>query len=284
MRLFISYRREDSAGYTGRLYDHLTAHFGNDKIFMDIDTIKLGQDFVDIIETEINKCNALVAVIGKEWLTLCDETGARRLDNPLDFVRLEIAQALERQILVVPVLVDNAKMPTPDDLPENLKKLARRNALALSHERFRYDIGRLIEVLAEADKNSPSKIAENVNLAGLWVDPISKVEVFFKQKNQYVAGYYALPDKKILTKWGVYIGELMGHVFEFKWRWLNDTAMYGQGRVIVSGNRQKISGHYWVGKQEEVLSVINFNFVGSHVPSWLKEEDLANLEKFLQGK
>lgn len=275
MRIFISYRREDSAGYTGRLFDHLAAHFGEDKIFMDIDTIKPGQDFVEAIETAISQCAALVAVIGKQWFSITDEEGQRRLENPYDFVRLEISQALERNILVVPVLVENTKMPRPDELPNDLKKLARRSALPISHERFRYDVGRLIEVLAELDKTVAAKVADDVDMAGLWSD--TQVEVFFKQKNQRVVGYYILPD----SSKGIYSGELIGYVFEFKWQLLDTPALNGHGRVIVSGNRKKISGHYWTGAVEDAPASISFEWKGSVVPAWLTEPDLHQIDALL---
>ena len=92
--IFISYRRDDSAGHAGRLYDRLSDHFGPDQVFMDVDAIKPGQDFVDAVRQAVGGCDGLVAIIGREWLTISDATGARRLDDPEDLVRLEIATAL----------------------------------------------------------------------------------------------------------------------------------------------------------------------------------------------
>jgi glycine cleavage system H protein len=146
-RIFISYRRDDSAGYAGRLYDRLSDRFGEDQIFMDIDTIEPGLDFVEVIEEAVGSCDALIALIGKQWLTITDATGRRRLDNPEDFVRLEIATALDRSIRVIPVLVRGATMPRSQDLPKALRKLARRNALEISDTRFHHDVNKLIEVL-----------------------------------------------------------------------------------------------------------------------------------------
>jgi len=104
-RIFISYRRDDSGGWAGRLYDRISQHFGRDHVFMDIDTIEPGLDFVEVIEQAVGSCDALLALIGRQWLTLTDDDGQRRLDNPEDFVRLEIAAALVRNIRVIPVLV-----------------------------------------------------------------------------------------------------------------------------------------------------------------------------------
>jgi hypothetical protein len=144
MKIFISYRREDSAGHTGRLYDSLEAHFGAENLFMDLSAIESGQNFVDAIKTAVGSCDALIAVIGKQWLT-CTGPDGRRLDDPRDFVRAEIGAALERGTPVVPVLVEGATMPPVEALPDALKPLAERLAHELSDQRWSYDIGRLIE-------------------------------------------------------------------------------------------------------------------------------------------
>jgi hypothetical protein len=116
-KIFISYRRDDSAGYAGRLYDRLAEHFGKDSIFMDIDTIPPGVDFVEHIEGAVGECAALIALIGKRWLTIEDDQGKRRISNPHDFVRIEVAAALDRNIRVIPALVGRAAMPRADQLP-----------------------------------------------------------------------------------------------------------------------------------------------------------------------
>jgi hypothetical protein len=146
LTFFISYRREDSAGYAGRLYDRLSAHFGAEHVFMDIDTFEPGVDFVEVIEDAISKCDILVVIIGKRWLSITDATEQRRLDNPDDFVRVEVQAGLERDIRVIPVLVGGATMPSARDLPEALTKLARRHALEISDTRWHADVGRLIEI------------------------------------------------------------------------------------------------------------------------------------------
>jgi hypothetical protein len=114
---------------------------------MDIDSIELGEDFIEVIEREVGCCDILIAVIGKAWLSSADNTGRRRLDNPEDFVRLEIAIALERNIRVIPVLVQGAAMPNSQELPEAILKLARLHALELSSVRWQHDMGRLIQAL-----------------------------------------------------------------------------------------------------------------------------------------
>ena len=152
-RIFISYRREDSAGHTGRLYDWLEGRFGKDDIFMDVDTIEPGLDFVEAIQQAVGSCDALIAVIGKRWLDASDAAGHRRLDDPEDLVRLEIATALERGIRVLPVLVEGAREPRSLDLPDGLKLLGRCSALELSDTRFRSDVYRLIEALEAPSPN-----------------------------------------------------------------------------------------------------------------------------------
>ena len=151
-RIFISYRRADSAGYAGRIYDRLTAHFGEDAVFMDVDTIEAGIDFVEVLQNAVQSCDVLVALIGRRWLDSKDADGKRRLDNPEDFVRVEIAAALERDIRVIPVLVDGVTIPRSTELPENLKPLARRNALQVNHHSFNADARRLISQLELALK------------------------------------------------------------------------------------------------------------------------------------
>lgn len=146
--VFISYRRGDSSGHTGRLYDHLRERFGQETIFRDIDTIEPGADFVDAVELGIKDCSTLIVVIGQQWLNAQDEAGKRRLDDPHDFVRIEIASALKANLRIIPVLVKGAEMPSAGTLPDDIAALARRHALDLSDSRWDYDMSRLIEVLS----------------------------------------------------------------------------------------------------------------------------------------
>jgi len=142
-QIFISYRRQESRWSARSLRDRLCREFDPKQIFMDIDAIPLGEDFVEAIETTVAKCDVLIAVIGNNWLTSKDEHGNRRLDNPGDFVRMEIGAALKRKIRVIPVLVDGALMPRADELPEDLKPLVRRNALLITDISFDGDCQRL---------------------------------------------------------------------------------------------------------------------------------------------
>jgi TIR domain-containing protein len=146
--IFINYRREDSAGHAGRLFDGLSDHFAG-RLFMDVDTLEPGVDFVDAIEQAVGSCEALIVVIGRQWLTIQDKAGRRRLDDPADFVRLELESALARKIRVIPVLVQDAPMPRAEELPPSLARLARRNAIELSDARWAYDVDRLAQTIQE---------------------------------------------------------------------------------------------------------------------------------------
>ena len=143
--IFISYRRDDAEGQAGRLFDDLSAHFGRDAVFMDVAGIKKGMDFRRIIDDHVTSCGVLLVIIGKRWLSATDGKGRRRLDDANDFVRLETAAALARDIPVVPVLVQDAVMPTEQDLPDVLKELAFRNGTELTHARWDSDVKLLIE-------------------------------------------------------------------------------------------------------------------------------------------
>jgi hypothetical protein len=146
-RIFINYRREQDPGNAGRLYDFLSFRFGADNVFIDVDNIEPGQDFVGVLNDAVGQCDALVAVIGPDWIDASHADGSRRLADPNDFVRLEIEAALARGVRVVPVLVDGARMPSADRLPESLAPFSRHQALELTHQRWRFDVGRLADSL-----------------------------------------------------------------------------------------------------------------------------------------
>ena len=149
--IFLNYRREDSASATRLLFTHLKPHFGVEKLFVDVDHITAGADFVNVLDAQVSQCDVMLSIIGPHWLTITDnETGLRRLDNPDDFVRIEIEAALERDILIIPVLVDNGSFPRATDLPETLQPLTRRNFIRLSHERYGGDCQSLINDLKKA--------------------------------------------------------------------------------------------------------------------------------------
>jgi hypothetical protein len=144
--IFVSYRRTDAPGHAGRLYDRFVDRFGEANVFKDLDSMEPGADFVEVIEETVARCDALIAVIGQSWLG-AERDGARRLDDPQDWVRLEIGNALTRSIRVVPVLVHGATMPREADLPKDLQGLARRHAVELSESAWTAQVDGLIERL-----------------------------------------------------------------------------------------------------------------------------------------
>jgi len=144
-RIFISYRREDSEYFTDHLDRLLSDHYGRDNVFRDVDSIPLGEDFKESLARAVQSCAVLLAIIGKGWLQATDRDGRRRLENPRDFVRIEIEAALARDIPVIPVVLQGASVPTEEQLPPSLRSLTYRNGLEIgSGPRFKPDVGRLI--------------------------------------------------------------------------------------------------------------------------------------------
>jgi hypothetical protein len=145
-QIFLSYRRDDSAYITDRIYDRLVKDFGEKTIFRDINNIPLGANFQSEIKRRVGQCNILLAVIGPNWINITDAHGQRRLDNPKDFVRLEIESALARNIPVVPLLVQGARVPQQSELPGRLKRIVFQNGMDIRPGRdFDHDMKRLIE-------------------------------------------------------------------------------------------------------------------------------------------
>lgn len=165
-RVFISYRRDDAAGEAGRLYDRLVARFGRGQVFMDVTGIEPGVDFVTAIDSAVGSCAVLLVVIGPGWASVTDSSGRRRLDDPHDFVRLETGAALRRGIRVIPVLVDHAAMPSAEVLPEDLKPLARRQALEISHAQWHGTTAELIAALERVLEQPAEVPAERPGIEG----------------------------------------------------------------------------------------------------------------------
>src|SRR5262252_9918975 len=149
-KIFINYRRDDSMSTAGRLHDRLAQTFGRKNLFMDVDHIPAGVDFVDFLRSQVAACDVFLATIGPNWLDAKDDSGRRRFDNSDDFVAIEIAAALARNIRVIPVLVDGARTPKADKLPDSIKPLVRRNAVEVRNAQFGRDAEALIERIREA--------------------------------------------------------------------------------------------------------------------------------------
>ena len=164
--IFISYRREDSSGHAGRLFDKLSTTFGRDNVFMDVSAIDPGLDFVDAIEHAVGSCDVLLAVIGREWIDSEDTAGRRRLENSKDFIRIEIATALQRNVRVIPVLVRGAVMPHAEALPPDLERLTRRQAVEVRDARWDADVDDLIDGLRRVlstTTNAPAAPGEGIH-------------------------------------------------------------------------------------------------------------------------
>jgi hypothetical protein len=145
--IFFSYRREDDPGFAGRLFDKLEERFGRDRLFMDVDSIPVGRDFAQMLEDQVRQCGIVLAIIGRSWIDIKDSSGHRRLDRSDDFVRIEIESALKLGKRIIPVLVNGADMPRVEALPESLQPLATRNAIQITHKRFKSDLQSLISVI-----------------------------------------------------------------------------------------------------------------------------------------
>jgi acyl carrier protein len=185
MLIFISYRRADSADVSGRIYDRLAGEFGDAAVFKDVDDIPFGVDFKAYLGDMVRKCDIQLAVIGPQWLDVQDDRGKRRLDNPSDFVRIEIEAALERGIPVVPLLVRGATMPKAEELPSSLADLVYRNGTPVRPDPdFHRDMDRLIRGLknhqaphvpqapvAESGSPKPAPIPRQPEVRGQATDP-----------------------------------------------------------------------------------------------------------------
>src|SRR6476620_635865 len=152
-KIFINYRRDDSRSTAGRLHDRLAQTFGRENLLMDVDHIPAGVDFVDYLPSQVAACDVFLAVIGHNWLDAKDDDGRRRFDNPDDFVAIEIAAALARNIRVIPVLIDGARTPKADKLPDSIKPLVRRNAVEVRNTNFGRDAEALVNKVREALKS-----------------------------------------------------------------------------------------------------------------------------------
>jgi hypothetical protein len=193
-KIFLSYRRDDSADVMGRIYDYLTPPLGpfeSENVFKDVDSIPFGVNFKHYLEQQVTQCKVLLAVIGPQWISIVDEDGQRRLDNPRDFVRIEIETALQRGIPVVPLLVMGAKMPEESELPETLRDLVYQNGMSVRRDPdFKGDMGRLTKSIQTWLKRTQS-------LASLPVDAVIKTPVTSAQIEKWLK---LMGDRRILPK------------------------------------------------------------------------------------
>jgi hypothetical protein len=166
--IFVSYRREDASADARSIYQALRDRFGREWLFIDVDTIERGADFRASLDNSLTDCKVLLAVIGRRWLDSADRSGKRRLDNPADFVRMELTRALEKKIVVIPVLVDGAILPSAEELPADIRDIAYRQAAFIRHETFRQDVGALATDLEKTiTRKSPTKVIAVTGAAAL---------------------------------------------------------------------------------------------------------------------
>lgn len=187
-KIFISYRREDTSGESGRLKDKLEQVFGQENIFYDVETLEAGLNFDQSIAKALNDSKVLLAMIGPHWLKVSDSTGTKRIQKPDDWVRKEIAEALKRELRVIPVLVNGAEMPDSDELPDDLKELSLKHAQELTSSRWNYDVGKLTEVLEKLVTKKPEPAPEPRPIPRPFVPPISKPKSWWARNYLWALG------------------------------------------------------------------------------------------------
>lgn len=258
--IFISYRRDDAEGQAGRLFDDLIKQFGEDAVFIDVTAIEPGRDFRRVIDEQVASCGVLLTIIGKNWLTAKNESGARRLDDPMDFVRLETASALKRDIPVIPVLVHAAEMPHAEDLPDDLKELSFRNGVELTHARWESDVQVLVKALRPyvQTKQTPNSPPAPSGPGMVWTRP--RWTLGFVLVGALVLGFvgYAWYPKPAELVKPVPIKNILSfRDWEGSWNleWEFEGQWYGKPMEL-SADRSGISGDY-------VLGTLKGSFVGS---------------------
>lgn len=250
-RIFINYRRADTRWAASRLYDGLSSQIGADRLFMDVDSIPPGADFVEYLNAYVDRSMAIVVLIGPHWLDLRDENGVRRIEDPDDFVNIEINRALERDVLVLPVLIDDAEMPSETDLPEGLKGLARRQAVRLDHETYGQDMRRLVDALGGKPTRRKAMSAKPQFKSLLAITSVALITAFAAISLFPVSGSssdrvmtpIAVPQSLQSGLWSSDYGDM---------HWAEDGASFakGEGRIKGSFDGQTFRG-YWAEETSE---------------------------------
>ena len=296
--IFISYRRDDTSGYAGRLYDQISAHFGKEHVFMDVTDIEPGSDFVAVLEEKVGTCDALLALIGKNWLSSKDDQDRPRLSNPEDFVSAEIAAALKRNVEVIPVLVGGAKMPLQRELPQQLQFLSRRQAIEISDARFSRDVQDLIAALERpaGKRKAGSLKSVGVAVAGLVCLVAIGIGVWFWQASRH-AGERS--DAQVVThdsgpQTGADSPATSSRIADRtdisgKWKAVfqkQDTTYEVYFTFEVAGNKLFGRVVYPTGEAGILNGVIDhgrFSFITKHVPQFADEEATITVEGQISG-
>lgn len=250
--IFISYRRDDTEGEAGRLFDDLTRSFGENSVFMDVAGINPGVDFRKAIDDNVASCGVLLAVIGPAWATIADADGTPRLDNINDFVRLEIASALARDVAVIPVLVHGATMPRPEQLPDSLKDLAFRNSVEITHTRWNSDVQLLTAALARyvspsaGTDTAPVHATVAVQLPPP-TPPVTKPQSASRSNLPLILGVVVAAVLAIGVIGFLIFRHPSADLSSFAGTWTNSTPQAGNGlkRLEISANGDQLSIHAW---------------------------------------
>jgi hypothetical protein len=189
-KIFISYRREDTSGESGRLKDKLEQVFGQKNIFYDVETLEVGLNFDESIAKALNESKVLLAMIGPHWLKVTDSKGEKRILKSNDWVRKEISQALKRGLRVIPILVNGADMPDPDELPEDLKELSLKHAQELTSSRWNYDVGELTKVLEKiiSKRHTPDPVPDPKPIPRNFVPPVPQPKSWWAKNYLWALG------------------------------------------------------------------------------------------------
>jgi hypothetical protein len=260
--IFLSYRRDDSAGFAGRLADAIEAKFGDGSVFRDVDDIRPGEDFIHAIESHLQQVGVVLVMIGPRWL---DADGRRRLDDPGDFVRQEIQAALESGKPLIPLLVGGARMPAEADLPAAIAALSRRQAVVLSDSNWRGDVERLMASLSTLLPDGA--VAHHtrrwmlglggavVGLAALaWA-----IQAWRSPPVEVPSDVPSVPIHDIAGRWAAQVkydwGDQHDEVFEFEYRGdsLHGTATYQTGRLSIEQAELKGDWLRFVTRSQEML-------------------------------
>jgi WD40 repeat protein len=252
--IFISYRRDDTSAYAGRIYDRLQQHFGDRvSLFIDVASINPGSDFVKSIGQAVASCDVLIAVVGRAWLQATDPRGGRRIDNADDFVRIEIESGLEHNIGIIPVLVSGAQMPTEQQLPATLAALSRRQAVEVSDTRFHGDVTRLIEALESYVRSNTSPAGKSLTRLSTTVtytlQTRSVYDVAFSCDGHHLASCGRTSSIEI---WDAVSGTLSRSLPGERWN--HAIAFSREGHILISGSQDSVK--VWSVTNGHLLQVL----------------------------
>ena len=284
VNVFISYRRDDSAGYAGRLADALEKLLGKDNVFRDVEDIKPGEDFVKAIERNLQNATVFLVIIGKDWLTVKDNQGLRRLESPKDYVRIEIETALRFNGIIIPVLVEGATMPKPEEIPQSIAAIANRQAIEITDTRWEEDIERLLQTLNESpveplgDENFPFKSKWFRRISLLFALLTTGILVFIFQTYFLLADfsgnwYFERGDYLLIKQDGNHVeiehidpemqksyekgsGVIKGRVMEFDLEQIYSQQFRYRGSLELSRNNEKLTGYFLEVLSNEKIPIV----------------------------